>query len=41
LASPGHLLRQFGVLVITIIGHLYVAVLIALVLGHFNRRPQL
>jgi len=40
-ASPGHLLSHYGVLVITIIGQLYVAVLIALVLGRFHRRPQL
>jgi len=39
-ASPGHLLSHYGVLIITIIGQLYVAVLIALVLGRFHRKPQ-
>ena len=38
ITSPGHLQSHIGTLIITIIGQLYVAVLIGLVLGRFHQR---
>ena len=38
IAQPGEVLASTGCLVITILGQLYVAVLIALILGRFHRR---
>lgn len=40
MARPGYLLPSTGSLVITLAGQLYLAVLIALVLGRFHRRPH-
>lgn len=39
-ARPGDLLAPTGSLVITVAGQLYVAVLIALILGRFHQRPR-
>ena len=38
IARPGEVLASTGCLAITIVGQLYVAVLIALILGRFHRR---
>ena len=40
MARPGYLLPSTGSLVITLAGQLYLAVLIALVLGRFHQRPH-